>query len=275
MTFTISVGKRLLFLFLALVLGFGLVSILAAVMQSAFGIDSTPAMRILAVVQDLLIFILPAVITALLACRQPAQLLCLDVKPRPLPLVMAICTLICSIPAMDAIIWLNQQLPMPESFAAMEQSAEQMVRALQGEHTVGNLLMSILIVGVFAGLSEEIFFRGSLQRLLATGGLRPHAAIWLAAVIFSCMHFQAYGFVPRMLLGAFFGYTLYWTRSLWVPVILHVINNTVYLVTQWLAVPGEADMASDYSNLAVLLMIVASVVLTAFGLHLTRKATRV
>ncbi|HMR19324.1 MAG TPA: CPBP family intramembrane metalloprotease, partial [Sphingobacterium sp.] len=52
-----------------------------------------------------------------------------------------------------------------------------------------------------------------------------HLAIWITAVVFSAIHFQFYGFFPRLLLGAFFGYMMAWTQNIWVPVVAHFINN--------------------------------------------------
>lgn len=275
MIFTVSYKKRILFLLLAFVLGFALTSIFYGVVAMAFGIQSTKATRIVAVVQDLLVFVMPAIATALLVCRQPAQLLCVAAKPMAMPLVLAACTLVCSLPAMEAIIWLNQQLPLPEGIELMlkdmEESAQQMVTTLQGPHTIGNLIMSVLIVGILTGFSEELLFRGALQRLMTTGGMNVHAAIWVSAILFSLLHLQVYGFVPRVLLGAFFGYALYWTGSIWVPILLHILNNVMYLVTQWMLGDSSA-VPSDFGSLSTFILIVASVILTIFGLSLTRKA---
>ena len=93
--------------------------------------------------------------------------------------------------------------------------------------------MNILIIGVLAGFGEELFFRGTFMRLMTTGRVNPHVAIWTVAVVFSAMHLQFFGFVPRTLLGAYFGYLLYWSRSLWVPIIIHASNNIIYVVWQW------------------------------------------
>ena len=66
-------------------------------------------------------------------------------------------------------------------------------------------------------------------------------AVWISALIFSAMHFQFYGFVPRLVLGAFFGYMYLWSGSLWVPVVGHAINNTAVVVLTWLKEQGIAS----------------------------------
>lgn len=275
MQFNISLGKRLLFLLFAFLIGYFVVALLSAFIVYKWGTESTPAMRILTVLQDVFMFIVPALVTAVICTRQPASLLAID---RPLNLrllILGVCVMICAMPALNCVIWLNSQLPLPSAveatLRAMEDSAAAMVVTLQGEHTIPNLVMSVLIVGVFAGLSEELLFRGTFQRLMATGGINAHAAIWIAAAVFSLMHMQVYGFVPRMLLGAFFGYTLWWSRCLWLPIILHTLNNTVYIISQY-ASGGNESAIDSFGAGSDFVYVVISVVMTVFGLVLMRRA---
>ncbi len=269
---SLSLGKSLLLLLCIFVIGFFIVGVLSSLVMMAFG-ASTPAMRIITVLQDVLVFIAPAVITAVMVTRQPATLMCIDSRPPLNPTLIGACTLLCSIPAMNFVIWLNTNVPLPadlhHALMAMEESANAAVESLMGPHTVGNLILSVLIVGVFAGLSEELLFRGGLQRLLVVGGVNHHVAIWTTAFFFSLLHMQFFGFVPRMLLGAFFGYMLFWTGSIWVPVILHTLNNTIYVIAEWLNYgsdsPSSVDSIGSGTDIAY---VIISVVLTALGLTL-------
>ena len=101
-----------------------------------------------------------------------------------------------------------------------------------------------------------------------------HIAIWITAFIFSAVHMQFYGFVPRMLLGALFGYMFVWTGSLWVPVLMHFVNNGIAVVVNYLI--DNQGLASDSKNwadtigagstwwLGVLSLIVAVVLVITF-----------
>lgn len=280
MQFSVTLGKRLLLLLFIFVIGFITVSVVSTFTFLKFGCNFTPAVRIITVIQDLLMFIFPAVITALLITRQPAELLAVNKRPPFMPLLFGILALVFSIPAMNFLICLNESLPLPDDLAAtlraMEDNAAEMVIAMQGPHTVPNLIMSILIVSIFAGLSEEILFRGAFQRIMVTGGVNAHAAIWISAIIFSAMHMQFFGFFPRMLLGALFGYTLWWTRSLWVPIILHAFNNGMYVVSEWINNGNEAESTSFLNDIGTgddLLLNIASVAVTAVCLWLARKSS--
>lgn len=210
-------------------------------------------LRLATVINDILMFIVPPIICALLYTSRPAEYLRINSMPVTPSVLIAVAIMICSIPMMNMIIEWNESLSLPSSLAAAEswmrtaeERAGDTIKILMGGKTIGNLVMSILIVGVLAGFSEELFFRGGIQRLLVSGGINPHVAIWLTAFIFSAIHLQFFGFFPRLLLGAFFGYLLYWTRNLWIPIICHILNNTIVATVTWMSARGSA--ASDNFN---------------------------
>ncbi len=198
------------------------------------------AMRMYIILQDVLVFILPAILTGMLCTRLPARLLGLDRWITPSQGVLAILILICSMPFMNVIVEWNKGISLPESMAEletmfrnMENAAQAVVDNLMSGASVGSLIVSILIVGVLAGLSEELFFRGAMQRIFMCTKMNPHMAVWSVALIFSVFHFQFFGFVPRLILGAYFGYLLWWSRSVWLPVIVHVTNNSLVAYFTW------------------------------------------
>lgn len=240
-------------------------------------------MRIFAIVQDLLVFILPAVVAAFVATRLPASLLTVNVRPRLFPIIMAIIVMLTSLPAMELLIEWNNNLHLPESMSGLEESLRNMedsastgISALSGGNTVGDLIMGILIIGILTGIAEELFFRGALQNLFMTmPKVKKHFAIWAAAFIFSFMHFQFFGFVPRLLLGAYFGYLIWWTGSVWVPVIAHAFNNSLVVLLSWIA--ARSGVAESVENAAAINLgtdwytITLSVAVTALGLIVLRR----
>lgn len=248
-TLQISFGKKIgLFLCLwlfATIIG----SFIVGFITLKFGIDSTPALRIATVLQDIIIFILPAIATAMLITRLPATFLSIDKFAQKKHYILTILTLIVSIPAMNYIIEWNESMQLPESMRGIEEwmrnsenNAAIMVKTMLGQPDIPNLLMSILIVGVLAGVSEELFFRGALQKILLSKPLNIHVAIWITAFIFSTIHMQFYGFIPRLLLGAFFGYLVVWSGSLWLPIVAHAFNNIITVFITWLYNRGSIDI---------------------------------
>lgn len=233
--FTVGPAKRIgMFLCVTLLC---MIAGSVAVLLAMLG-DSTPAkMRIAAVLQDLFFFILPPVVTALVVSRRPADLLMLTGRPRLLMYLLVVCAAFAMMPWMNAVVAWNESLTLPDSLRPLEAwmrqaetAAAEFTAQLLGAKGPGGLVMALLIVGVLAGFSEELFFRAGFQRLLATAGMNAHAAVWLTAFVFSAVHFQFYGFVPRMLLGAWFGYLAWWSRSLWLPAFAHILNNCLATV---------------------------------------------
>lgn len=201
---------------------------------------TTQSLRIATIVQDLLIFIVPAILTSVLVTDRPDRLLATDRGFHPSVLILSVVIMIVSIPAMNALVAWNESISLPQSLNGLENwmrtsenTARDSINILMGGTSIADLIISLLIIAVMAGFSEEIFFRGALQRLIASGRLNHHTAIWLTAFLFSAFHVQFFGFFPRLLLGAFFGYLLYWSGSIWLPVTIHILNNAMVVVSEW------------------------------------------
>ena len=142
----------------------------------------------------------------------------------------------------------NQSMDLPDFLSgleaimkSMEESLAEMTEFLTQFDSFFKMLVGFVVIAMVAGIGEELIFRGLIQRKLYKGLKNPHAAIWLAAFIFSAIHFQFYGFLPRLFLGALFGYFFYWTGNLWVPIVAHIFNNGFAVVMYYLANRGTLD----------------------------------
>lgn len=261
--------RFILFICITLV-GFFISGVISSLIIAKFGMQSTAAMRIAAVMQSLFQLIVPAIATAMIVTRRPATFLAIDRRIDLRLLLLAAAALITATPMMNRLIALNEAVTLPDSLAWLEQSLKQMeeqaaatIAVMQGGTSVGDLVMNILIIGVLAGLGEELFFRGTFLRLMTTGRINPHIAVWTVAVVFSAVHLQFYGFVPRTLLGAYFGYLVVWTRCLWIPVIIHALNNIIYVSCEWIAARQGLDESAINGYDGNLLVNAASVIITA------------
>ena len=88
-----------------------------------------------------------------------------------------------------------------------------------------------------------------------------HLGIWITAILFSALHLQFFGFLPRMLLGALFGYLFQWTGNLWLPIVAHFINNAVGVIIFFVTGEGlEPDKTetSLFNNSTFFFAIVSS-----------------
>lgn len=135
----------------------------------------------------------------------------------------------------------NQGIELPASLDAVEQimreseaQAERMLQAFLGLNSLPDFLLNLVMVGVCAAVGEEFLFRGILQQKLIKYTKNVHVGVWVAAFIFSAIHMQFYGFVPRMLLGALFGYVFVFSGSLWIPIIAHFLHNSSQLTMMYM-----------------------------------------
>lgn len=259
LTFNVKRSQRIALFICVSVLCLVVGAVLVAIVT---GSDPNAArVRISAVIQDIVIFMIPAVGTAVMVTRRPAELLDLN-RPKAGLTIAGIVALVCSIPAMNALIAWNASLKLPEAFQAAESQAAETIAMLMGHGSVSGLIAGLLIVGILAPLCEELYFRGCLQRILSTSGVNIHAAVWVSAIIFSAVHMQMAGFVPRLLLGAFFGYMMLWSGSVWTSVAAHAFNNIVAAISEWATMRGS-DTGIDNVGQNSALLTTVSIILTA------------
>ena len=206
--------------------------------------------------QGVLAFIVPSLVAARLESDHPLSGMGLAGRQELRWYVGVVLLLLLSMPAMNQIIYWNSEFHFPDSMAALEESlrawedqAAAMTDVILQGSSVMTLISGILVVGVLTGFAEESFFRGGLQRIMHRYGVNAHVAIWGAAFIFSAVHFQFFGFVPRLLLGAAFGYIYYWTGSLWCSAFAHALNNSLVVIFAWLQNGGVN--ADDIESLGV------------------------
>lgn len=204
--------------------------------------SSREGLLLLGALQALVLFIAPSLVSARIISPRPFAYLRLDKAPGLFPLLGVVMGYLIALPALNQIIFWNQNLVFPdflapwgETLREMEDSANAASAVMLDVQSVGGMLINLLVIGLVTAFGEEMFFRGALQTTAASSG-SPHTAIWVVALFFSAMHFQIFGFVPRLLIGAWFGYLLFWTRSLYVPVFAHFFNNGLVVVFAWLNV---------------------------------------
>ena len=108
-----------------------------------------------------------------------------------------------------------------------------------------DLLLQIFVVALVPAVCEELFFRGALQQLLQEWFRNAHVAVIVASLIFSLVHGDIYGFVPRFFLGVLLGYLFLQSGSLLVNVCAHFFNNALIVVLFFLYNKGEISTSPD------------------------------
>ena len=216
------------------------------------GSQTTESLKWLQLCQTLGTFLLPPIICAWIwdENRKPFRWLKMNQKAGWKTIVWAIGIMVCAIPAINLLADLNSRVDLPESLDFIEQIFRRQEDAAAGlterflkADSVWGLLINMGLLAFLPALSEELSFRGTLQQILGRNQVkesRVHIAIWVTAFVFSAIHLQFYGFVPRLLMGALFGYMFVWSGSLWVPIVMHFTNNGLAVLFYYLFDTNDA-----------------------------------
>lgn len=228
-------------------------------------------------------FLLPALAVAWLCSPDPASYLYIKPKVDLKILLLVLISMFLLSPTITLTALLNKQMVLPsfmypvESWMkAQEALAEQLTNTLLEGKGFLTLLYNLLVIAVMAGITEEFLFRGALQRIIGQWTTNHHLVIWSAAILFSAFHLQFYGFLPRMLLGAYFGYLLYWGRNIWIPVFAHFVNNSFAVLSMSDDRLKENEyITGDISNANLLpycaLAIITFILFALFSQHIKRS----
>lgn len=177
-------------------------------------------------------FLMPALLIAILCSYNYTKYLHIKKIKNYSALFWVLISMFLLSPVINLAGLLNKALTLPEFMAPIEnwmrsseQAAEKLTTLLLAGKGLNSLLQNIIVIAITAAITEEFFFRGAMQRITERWTKNPHIVIWIVAFLFSAFHLQFYGFLPRLLLGAYFGYLLLWSKTIWIPVFAHFINN--------------------------------------------------
>ena len=155
-----------------------------------------------------------------------------------------------------------------------EDAATELTTFLTQFDSSAQLFLALLIIAVLPAIGEEIVFRGLIQNELIRGTANIHLSIWFAAFLFSAIHMQFFGFVPRLLLGALFGYLYYWSGNLMVAIFAHFVNNGVSVLALYFYQQGTLTFDLESPESAPASMVMISGLLTAGLLYFFYKYYR-
>lgn len=254
---------------------------------STFSGDTQPnvinALKFMQFWQAIGLFVVPPIAWAYLVSTKKMELLGLSKTPNLIYTVIVMGLIIFGQPLINFFSELNQGLVLPSFMSGLEewmkQSEEQgaiITKVFLKMNGVFDLTVNLLIIALLPAIGEELLFRGALQPLLLKTIKNKHVAIWLGAILFSAMHMQFYGFVPRMLLGAAFGYVYFWSGNLWLPIIGHFINNgTAVLLAYFIGIEkldnGAENIGGDSVLMVLISVLFVSVIMWLFYKNRAKK----
>ena len=196
--------------------------------------DYPDVLRGMQFLQTLGLFLFPAIVCAWLFSDDYKEYLKLDEPVYTSAAVWTVISIIVALPFLNWTYALNQQMVFPDALRGLETwmkeaeaAAARDTELLLDTKNIPTIVFNFLAVCVVAGICEEFLFRGLLQTFFGKVIKNPHVLVWTIAILFSAMHFQFYGFITRMFLGAWLGYLMYYTKTIWIPVLAHFTNNLI------------------------------------------------
>ncbi|MFN5169165.1 MAG: lysostaphin resistance A-like protein [Cyclobacteriaceae bacterium] len=163
----------------------------------------------------------------------------------------------------------NADLHLPDAWKGIEdwiRSREELAMRLTQFFTTfstpAEFIIAFVVIALLPAVGEEIVFRGMIQKELSRS-VSPHVAIWISAILFSAIHFQFFGFVPRLLLGALFGYLYYWSGSLLLAMFAHFVNNGFIVIMLYFYQRGQVDIDPNSTEALPVMVVVPATLFVA------------
>ncbi len=247
-------------------------------------IDNIWEIRYLQVSQQLSFFLLPALLMILLYRKSGLNFRLIDgrvgIKEFFLVFILAIFT-------MNLTIWtglLNSKIELPQVLSGVEEWIKEKEEEaagitgllLKNERNM-DYLITIFVLAVIPAVCEELIFRGVFQQIVGMFFRSKHLPVWITAIIFSVIHLQFYGFLPRIILGLIFGYLFLWSGNILIPIAAHFLNNflasTLHIVNGLFRYDKGSIEEQDvsFSAFPLLSVIVVAIILYIFWRDYKKK----
>jgi membrane protease YdiL (CAAX protease family) len=244
--FFVTLSCFLIFFFIALLLAIPLFNLSYGEVKqyiiSGPDLSNIVIIKFFQIFQSVGVFIIPSFILAFIFHGNYGEYLKLKNSPHVICMILAILSIIISIPVINYFSYLNSNIDLPDFMGIledkiidMENEANFLMESFLHTLTIKGFILNIIMICVLPSLGEELLFRGIFQQLFIEWTKNIHIGILLGAFFFSFIHFQFFGFLPRLLLGIYFGYLFAWSRTIWLPIIAHFTNNAFAVVYYYIS----------------------------------------
>lgn len=242
----IMLASVLVVLFAAMILVLPFTGIEILTRLGDFSAENLNLQRYMQVMSHIGLFIVPAVVFAFLVGRYPLKYYDGERLPSYKGIIFSALIIVAAAPMVYFLMELNQQLSLPDSMSRIENwmrqaedAAEVVTEQFLNVAGIQALLFNLFMIAIIPAIGEELIFRGAVQRILHQWTKNIHISVIIAAFIFSAMHFQFFGFLPRFVLGILLGYMFVLTGNIWVPIFAHFFNNAMGVMLYYVAYNSE------------------------------------
>ncbi len=248
-----SAIRQLLLWLVMVVAGFAVVMLVMVGVGAIKGsvVGGVGFLRMIQALQTLMLFIVPALCATWCWTQTPLTELRLRSLPTRVEAVWVVMLMVLASPAVNMLANWNSGLHLPEALQSLErwmveqeEAAALLTEQFLQADNVGGLVRNICLMALLPALGEELTFRGVLLNICLGkeySKKRMHLSVWATAALFSFIHFQFFGFIPRLLLGVMFGYLVIWTGSIWTSMLAHLTNNALAVITYYICAHSSLE----------------------------------
>lgn len=179
-------------------------------------------------------FFVPAALFAYLWQPYPATYLGLKPAPKGIQIVIALFAMYGVLPLAGLLGEWNETWPISQSAKDMQTMAEKLLAVMLRMPTMKDLFINLVLVAIIPAIGEELFFRGVLQRLVIKATRKVWLSVFITSILFSAIHGEMLGFMPRVVLGFGLGAIYVISGNLWLSILAHILNNGSQVVMLYL-----------------------------------------
>ncbi len=144
------------------------------------------------------------------------------------------------------------------------------ITVLEPPETLQEYLILLLVLSVFAGICEEVLFRGAIMPSMEGHGLVP--AVVFSSLLFALFHVTFLNLFSTFILGMVMAVVVIKTGSLWGGILYHMANNAIAVTYLYIAGQQETATEIDPQGYWVLLpLFLVAVAGSYFSLRLLQK----
>ncbi len=266
-----TLTERIFIMAALLVVGYILSTIIGVIVTLVARSNNMTELSVLRIAQissQILTFVLPPILYACITKEKPMKYL--GFNKIPLWSLLGVALIFTILPLNNVLTEWNSNIKLPESMAALDEIIKSLSKLMQetlekmvNVSDISGLIINLIMIAGLAAFGEELLFRSVLQSFLVKKCKNAHIGILITSIIFSLIHFDIYGFLPRLVLGLILGYMFYYSKSIWVPMIMHFINNGTAVVLYYLNNIEVTNIDVDTFGQTNLLPLILSIIATA------------
>ena len=265
-----TLAERIFIMAALLVVGYilsAVIGVIVTLVARSNNMTELSVLRISQISSQILTFVLPPILYACITKKQPMKYL--GFNNIPLWSLLGVALIFTVMPINNVLAEWNSHITLPASMAKLDEIIKQLSELMQATlekmvnvSNISGLIINLIMIAGLAAFGEELLFRSTLQQFLVKKCKNAHIGIIVTSIIFSLIHFDIYGFLPRVVLGMTLGYMYFYSGSIWVPMIMHFVNNGTVVVLYYLNNIGATNVDVETFGQTSLLPLIISIIAT-------------